>query len=132
MSEGDAQRRENHRAELRERLRREEDLQASFSPQLTAAAKCVRGKLRVQEEPQEYVERMREAQGVHLAWRRQEVERNLERALSQCTFRPKVNSGAPSFVTCMAACHKAKQNLKDTETEAKGELGTAADRPDWQ
>jgi len=107
MSQGDLARRTARAAALREKLRQEAEQQLSFTPQLNEMPGHVRGQLRVLEEPELYVRRLRETQAV-MEWARQlELEDREERSLADCTFHPQINQGAPPFVSRLAASHRA-------------------------
>lgn len=131
LSFGDSARRDQHLVELRQHVRRDEDRQLPFWPQLIAMP-ADRGQLRVLEEPNDYMERLKEAQLAAEMWRKEEAQKNVQHELSECTFHPQVCGKVPIVVRRMAERFRIKQELQHKELEACTSKKGFVARPDWR
>jgi len=133
LSSGDLERRQARAAQLREQLEEEEMQLAPFTPSLNEASLHVRGRLRVTEEPGLYMAHLKERSCAVEAERERELRRRDEKALSECTFRPKVNEGgAPVYVRRLAESHRAAKGLREKENQVQLGADSAKPRPDWR
>mmetsp|Transcript_68023 Transcript_68023/g.106348 ORF Transcript_68023/g.106348 Transcript_68023/m.106348 type:complete len:731 (+) Transcript_68023:22-2214(+) len=134
MSSGDLRRREAHVAEMRAERRREVDEQLPFTPQLCdsrvpVSVRKVESKLKLLEEPETYVERMAAERTRKDLERQQALEEKAKEELTECTFSPQVQKGAPSFVQQMAKAHRsARSFLQETGVADKSQCSL----PEWR
>jgi len=132
MSFGDFHRREYRVAELRERLQveaeQEEALKVASRRLPISYVRPRDDRPSLFEDPAmhlQYVAKEREAK---LARLEPELRRRAEEELAECTFRPKVNAGAPDFVYRIAESCRAARSLREKENRADARGG----RPDWR
>lgn len=128
LSRGDLMRREQKTDELRKKLQEEERSELTFAPklesELTKRKEAARGRIRVLEEPEGYMRRLSEERSAAVVRRTQEIHDRIEKALADCTFRPAVNEGAPSYVRRLAEAYRAaKEKCQEKEN---------AQMPDWR
>ncbi|CAE7229935.1 unnamed protein product [Symbiodinium sp. CCMP2592] len=127
LSLGDWQRRKLRLEELREDLLQTQD--SYFKPKLNASR--IPGRLCVLNEPETYMARLAADREKSLALRERELQRQIDEALAECTFRPAVNPGAPKYITRMAESHRALKELRRSASrEERG--GSLPMRPDWR
>eukprot|EP00931_Biecheleriopsis_adriatica_P075911 TRINITY_DN49683_c0_g1_i1.p1 TRINITY_DN49683_c0_g1~~TRINITY_DN49683_c0_g1_i1.p1 ORF type:complete len:804 (+),score=157.94 TRINITY_DN49683_c0_g1_i1:22-2412(+) len=126
LSSGDLHRREVRRSELREQILAEERRQETFAPQLRSGPR-VQGRLRLRQEPHLYTARLADERQAILAHRERELQSRIDQALAECTFCPKVNPGAPSYVRRLAEAHRELREARAQEEGSKEQQ-----RPDWR
>jgi len=127
LSLGDWQRRKLRLEELREDLLQTQD--SYFKPKLNASH--ISGRLCVLNGPETYMARLAADREKSLALRERELQRRIDEALAECTFRPAVNPGPPKYITRMAESHRALKELRRSASrEERG--GSMPLRPDWR
>eukprot|EP00927_Polykrikos_kofoidii_P078048 TRINITY_DN74928_c0_g1_i1.p1 TRINITY_DN74928_c0_g1~~TRINITY_DN74928_c0_g1_i1.p1 ORF type:complete len:811 (+),score=112.34 TRINITY_DN74928_c0_g1_i1:99-2531(+) len=133
-SRGDSLKREAHLADLRKQLQSKDEQEATFAPRLHTPPSYVEVKRPSILNADEYVKCALNRRNAELAKRELEIQRKNEPILSECTFRPRVNSGAPVFVQRMAETYRVARDLKEKENQALFATGQLVQqpRPDWR
>lgn len=125
LSTGDQHRRFEKTMLLQQKLQEEENSVATYAPKLNEMSAQFRGRLRVLEEPDSYVNRLTEHREQVLAWRAHQVQERIDKALAECTFRPTVNDGAPAYVRRSAESYRVHKSYREKENESVA-------KPEWR
>lgn len=132
MSSGDAKRREVRIIERRAEQRREHDENLLFVPQLSGPISPSHVKsesrLKLREDPDSYIGRVAQAEERKQLDREKAIQKREEQELSECTFSPQIQKGAPGFVQQMAETYRSARSFQQSEAEAK----SPSPRPEWR